>query len=314
MPSHKHGSPPSHMMPTPNSIRSGFVTSESTNHNAESRPPRPNTPSGESVVLNLLKAYGVVLATLSALGAQIGYGVALSLESKSGLDAGVWFASPFDLLLLAGEGTLGMLSAFTRHTTTWDLVVACLRSGAMMAFAVFAAWVVVLLLGDSRRRGEDVPAALIKLAGVNDLHRLPEESIWHRVKRVARSTAVGLVVGTSATAVGMVVIIAAFAVFVALPVFLGFAGGSAYVDMAVLKPTSCLAAPGARHAARTTKEARGQVAANCAELVSSNGAVLAKGRIVLARSSFVGLYLPKEDRVQILSMKDATLRSVSLID
>lgn len=281
---------------------------------ATPRRPHPSPHTDKPSFLNGLKVYGVVLATLSGIGAYFGYGVAAGLMAKFGLDTGLWYSSPLELLSLSGEGVMGMLTNLMKTSST-EFAWSALRWGAGGAAIAATVWAVLLLAAWSHRLAPPGSLDLARLAGVSELHKASQEGRCQIAKRVLRSIVAGAIAGAVALPISLAMIVAGFAALLIFPL-LGFSAGQAYADLAVLNPERCVNKPGdLRDAAKADKlKGNSQTGANCAELVSAAGVVVGRGRVVIARPSFVVFYRPAHKDAVLLQIKDGSLRVIDSLE
>lgn len=264
-------------------------------------------------MINALKVYGIVLATLSGIGAYFGYGVALALMGKFGLDTGLWYSSPLELLSLSGEGVMGMLANLTRKTPI-DFLWVSLTWAAGGAVIASVVWLALLLMSWVYRRVPQGSLDIARLIGVAELHKATQERPAQIAVRVVKSVVAGAVAGAAALPISLALIIAGFAALLIFPV-LGFSAGQTYAEMAVMGPERCVSKPGhLRSAAMKGELQNSSTGAKCAELVSAAGTVVGRGRVVIARPSFVVFYRPAEGDTILFQIKDGHLRVVDSLN
>ncbi|TFZ02989.1 hypothetical protein EZ313_17350 [Ramlibacter henchirensis] len=274
--------------------------------------PSPSAITFARTALRVLQTAAVVLAALTPLGLLYGYGVALGLASRLGLDPGVFFNSVLDLLVLAGRGLLGhflfLLKALDDLGSDEILEAGAVCGLAVLVLSLLAAaayFVVQHLV--PRLRNSELWRAVTQA--------FDDATVRPIVKFFSLAVFIAMASGAALRWLSLVAALALLTVLSAAPM-LGMSGADNYLAATVFQADSCLPGPGTRWAAVQRPQQRRsratRYAATCVEVVPATGAVL-RGRLVLARGENVVLYRPRQDDALVLDLKGARLIQLSTL-
>jgi len=270
-----------------------------------------STAPNENLVTRSTNWLAVVLAFASASGivlALLGYGVALSVESRFGLPHTFTFNSSLDLFSL---GTWAIADLLTGSSwSSWPFYKGLLISSkrvllpalvmSLFGFLLLWAW-----LSASRALGRQNRQQKLRAARI----------IFKRNARQKSWVVSGSVFLVSSLIATLLVPAATFAVAVMTLVFctvlatlpaMGLAAGQTHIDKWVVQPPRC-------HSNKPGAERKPGPAANCLSIKRADNSV-EKGRAVFATSTSVVLYDPRTGDAKRLGIEGSVVTAVSELD
>lgn len=251
------------------------------------------------MVLAFASASGIVLGLL-------GYGVALSVESRFGLPHTFTFNSTLDLFSL-GTWAIADLLGGTFSWSSWTFY----RDIFLMAWRSLVQAIVMLLIASVLLWAW--LAASRRLSTRNRKRQLRSAMVFARRKARQKAGvfsagffAVASIATTLTAFVGTIAItILTFLFCIALAALpsIGMTAGNRHIEKWVVKPAGCHAnAPGAARAPGPQ--------ANCLSIKRSDSSV-EKGRVVFATSNSVILYDPTTGQAKRLGIEGSVVTTVS---
>ncbi|RZL65011.1 MAG: hypothetical protein EOP81_06375 [Variovorax sp.] len=265
----------------------------------------------EDIVIRSTNWLTVVLAFASASGiilALLGYGVALSVESRFGLPHTFTFNSTLDLFSLGTWAIADMLTGsfawsswtFYKGILVWSWrVLAPVLVMSLVGFALLWAGLAISRRLSTAKRRQQFRAAVVVFK------RNARQKPW-----VASSTVLFSSLATTllvpAAAIGVAALTYVFCIVLAALPGIGLTAGKSHIDKWVVQPTSCHSnVPGV---ARTPGPA-----ANCLSIKRADNSV-EKGRVVFATSTSVILYDPATGQAKRLGIDGSVATTVSQLD
>lgn len=271
---------------------------------------RPKTTNWLAAFISISSAIGVLLAML-------GYGVALSAESRFGIPHAVIFNATSDLFSLGGWAVAQGVIHLDK-LMTWSFYVEIWR---------FVFPVTLRVLGSV---GGLTVVGTVLLFGGRWVGRLVARQPWwkdyasrmriasHNRSWIVRAAMISLIVvwtlvGTPvALALGVILIVVLCAALAVVPV-IGMEAGKAHIDDWVIRPSTCvpIATRDERLQARppVTEKSRRELAANCVAVVRANGSEI-RGRVVFATFNALVLYDPATGAVRRVLTSDGIVEIV----
>ena len=251
-----------------------------------------------TVVLAFASASGIILALL-------GYGVALSVESRFGLPHTFTFNSTLDLFSLGTWAILDLLSG-SFSWSSWAFYEGVLVRSAqalkpafvmgLIGFVLFWAW-----LSASRRLSRRNPQQKLRAAKVLFKRKARQKS-WVVSGSVFLFTSLFTTLLVPVAAMGVVVVTFVFCIVLVVLPGIGLTAGKSHIDKWVVQPTSCHSnAPEVARAPGPT--------ANCLSIKRADNSV-EKGRVVFATSTSVILYDPVTGEARRLAIEGSVITTV----
>lgn len=261
-----------------------------------------SAPMESNASSSWLKSAAVIIGVASALCALVGYGVAWAYTAAYGFSHGIWYDNGLELIGLSGEGLLGIMLAVSEGANWSSLGEAVRFYGIAVAASVFIAWCGAKFF-QPRASGRRRAVGEMLLTTVQWL--VARTGGWgsHLVRGVVAS-ALGGTAAAAGVAVGMLAIVAALTLVAIVPL-VGFIGGTVYAQKSILLPQGCVGAPGKRMQSKPS----GVTGAPCIEVVNPVSKQAVLGRVILARSSKVILYLPEQDQIVFFPLKGEVVRT-----
>ena len=264
-------------------------------------------------LLRWLKTAGLTTAVLSGVGALFGYGVSLGLSGTFGLGSGVWYSTALELISLCGEGLLGVVSAVSSRFDLKVLLLLMAAYGAAVAFMALLVVITVIVLAHQEQRINNLRSSISKWLVAPRKDEKVQPSLNTLKRAIVMVFAAGAV-GSMAVPAVVIALIGLFAVVSIIPM-IGFYAGTAYAKEVILQPKSCVSPLKVR--AKLEKLPRSEkrnIGADCLEVTNAETGEKFSGRLVIARSTHVVLYRPKEDDVVVVVIKTGSMRTIHTLD
>ncbi len=267
--------------------------------------------SGTQLLTVFLSISSAAVIVLSLLG----YGVALSVETKFGIPHAVVFNSTTDLLTLGSWAVIQMLNYLSKlsewgfYLAIWEMSWPATKIALMFSMAILVIGALALA----------VPALLRRWTGLNDsVKQLREFASTHR--KVSVIVAVPLfILGTPLLAMPLALLVilvglVLLACFLSIIPIAGIQAGSAHIDDWVVGPTICapLMARDTRLQPRpASKQGENSKvkATTCVSVKKAEGPEH-RGRVVFATFNAVVLYDPATGSVRRVATDGASIEVV----
>jgi hypothetical protein len=271
--------------------------------------PKPSGAAWLTIFLSVSSALAILLALL-------GYGVALSIESRFGIPHATIFNSSSDLLTLGG----------------WAVVASMARAGQLFDWAFYA--------GLLQAWWPFAKAALVTMAGIFALgstalffrwlarrwswlrkQRTQTQALYSKYGRFARIAALPLIVLASVlvavplTMLGMLLGIVFLAFGLGIVPLVGVEAGTAHIDDWVISPSICVPLKSRDvRMERTIKKGNGDKvrAASCVAVKNADGEEH-RGRVVFATFNAIVLYDPTAGSVRRVSTQGAVVKVIDTL-
>ncbi|SDZ69499.1 hypothetical protein SAMN05518854_11283 [Variovorax sp. YR266] len=261
-----------------------------------------------TVFLSVSSAAAIVLALL-------GYGVALSVETKFGIPHAVVFNSTSDLLTLGSWAVMQMLGYLSKlsewgfYAEIWEMSWPATKIALIVAVAILLVGALALAVPALLRRWTGLSGAVKQARGFASAHR-----------RVAVIVGVPLfILGTPLVVMplaSLVVLVGLvlLACFLSIIPIAGLQAGSTHIDDWVVGPTVCTPLIGrdARLQSKPVSAQRGGTkikATTCVSVKKSEGQEH-RGRVVFATFNAVVLYDPATGAVRRVSTDGASIEVI----
>lgn len=255
-----------------------------------------------AVVLAFASASGIVLALL-------GYGVALSVESRFGLPHTFTFNSTLDLFSLGTWAIAELLTGYASWSS-WAFYKGVLISSgrvlvpalamSLIGFALLWAWLAALRGLSRRDRQQRLRAARVLFK------RNARQKSWIVSGAVFLISSLITTLLIPATAIGLAALTLVFCTVLATLPVMGITAGNSHIDKWVVQPKRC-------HSNKPGVELASGPAANCLSIRRADNSV-EKGRAVFATSTSVVLYDPRTGDAKRLGIEGSVVTSVSELD
>lgn len=279
---------------------------------AESDNPRMSTAAKETVATQSTKWLAMVLAFASASGIALGllgYGVALSVESRFGLPHTFTFNSTLDLFSL-GTWAIADLLTGSFSWSSWALYENVLKWSwralapalmlSLIGFALLWAWFAITRRLSARTRKQQLRFAMVVFK------RNARQKSWVPSAAVFLFSSLFTTLIVPVAAIAVIFLTFFFCAALAVLPSIGLTAGKSHIEKWVVKPAAChsnaplsAGAPGPR--------------ANCLAIKRSDNAV-EKGRVVFATSTSVILYNPETGQAKRLGIEGSVITTVSELD
>jgi hypothetical protein len=252
-----------------------------------------------------LRLLTVFIGVATSACALMGYGVAMAYSSVFGFATNIWFDNPLELLTLAGDGMLGLLSGLDKAFALESIGRGMQYTGAAAGALAFAAWCGARVAVHSR-----MPVRLRATLIQRYVGWLASPSISARgaLMRALAVSATAGAIGSMAFFLGVVALVVLLCLIALVPM-IGFVGGESYAKAAVVAPKTCVSPPGLRLSAASATGS----GAPCVQILDPHSNRLVLGRVIVARSSRVFLYLPEEDRAVAVPVGDYGVRTYPVV-
>lgn len=261
-----------------------------------------------TVFLSISSAAVIVLTLL-------GYGVALSVETKFGIPHAVVFNSTSDLLTLGGWAVIQMLNYLSKlsewgfYVAIWEMSWPATKIALIVSIAILLFGALVLAAPPLLRRWTALNDAVKQLRGFASTHR-----------RVSVIVAVPLLIlGTPLLAMPLALLVflvglVLLTCFLSIIPIAGLQAGSAHIDDWVVSPTICtpLMARDARLQPKpvsTLGENTKTKVTTCVSVKKAEGQEH-RGRVVFATFNAVVLYDPATGSVRRVSTDGASIEVI----
>lgn len=270
-----------------------------------------STAPNENLVTRSTNWLAVVLAFASASGivlALLGYGVALSVESRFGLPHTFTFNSTLDLFSL---GTWAIADLLTGSSwSSWAFYKGLFISSkrvllpalvmSLIGFLLLWAW-----LSASRAIGRRNRQQKLRAAGVLFKRKARQKS-WVISGSVFLVTSLITTLLIPAATIALAALTLVFCTALAMLPVMGWTAGQSHIEKWVVQPTRC-------HSNKPEVERKPGPAANCLSIKRADNSV-EKGRAVFATSTSVVLYDPKTGDAKRLGIEGSVVTAVSDLD
>ena len=269
-------------------------------------------PANETLVTQSTNWLAVVLAFASASGivlALLGYGVALSVESRFGLPHTFTFNSTLDLFSLGTWAIADLLTGsfawsswtFYKNVLVWSgRVLGPALVMSLVGFALLWAWLATSKRLSTRNRRQQLRAAMVRFK------RNARQKSWVVSAAIFLISSVTTALLVPLMAIGLAALAFVFCVVLAALPGMGITAGKSHIEKWVVQPVRC-------HSKEPGSAGALGPAANCLSIKRGDNSV-EKGRVVFATSTSVILYNPATGQARRLGIEGSVITTVSELD